>query len=293
MVFRYIQKVSTVVSLVLFLLTLWSLYYLTFPRPATNRRHSKIHNQQMPHAPPSKIQSLQHVEFMPSLKHKIPQNSSKSQPPSVSHVKHLFSNTSDFIHLNSPQGVDLLQRIKTDCKDSVCSEFLTNTDKPHFKYCIHKTWGMSLQVYVESKRSVCVFINGSHRYPIGLASYPGSGNTWVRGLLQKTTGLCIGGVYCDKTLRKNGFPGESIRSGVTFMVKTHQTDPRWMGVEYPPNAPFTYFKKREHVPVYSGGVFILRNPFHAMVAEFKRKKWEDQPDNHIKSLGKENFGETG
>lgn len=29
---------------------------------------------------------------------------------------------------------------------------------------------------------------------VGLVSYPGSGNTWVRGLLQKVTGICTGTV---------------------------------------------------------------------------------------------------
>ena len=28
--------------------------------------------------------------------------------------------------------------------------------------------------------------------PVGLVSFPGSGNTWVRGLLQKATGVCTG-----------------------------------------------------------------------------------------------------
>ena len=104
------------------------------------------------------------------------------------------------------------------------------------------------------------------------------------------TGLCIGAIYCDVALRKNGYPGESIRSGVAFMVKTHQVDPRWEGVQYPLDAPFSYFKTLEHVPVYSGGVFIMRNPFHAMVAEFQRQAWENEMDHHIMTLGPEFFG---
>ena len=206
-------------------------------------------------------------------------------------IRYLLSNASDLNHVESEKGSELLSRIKTDCRDRICTEFLTDLDKPHFKYCVRKTWRVALSKYSESQRSSCVFINGSKRYPIALASYPGSGNTWVRGILQKTTGLCIGAIYCDVTLRQNGYPGESIRSGITFLVKTHQTDPRWEGVQYDPDAPFKYFHRAEDIPMYSGGVFILRNPFHAMVSEFKRKTSESTPNNHVITLSKDRFGE--
>ena len=38
----------------------------------------------------------------------------------------------------------------------------------------------------------CHFMRGEGRQATVLASYPGSGNTWVRGLLEKTTGICTG-----------------------------------------------------------------------------------------------------
>lgn len=38
----------------------------------------------------------------------------------------------------------------------------------------------------------CCFMNGSGRLVVGLGSFPGSGNTWLRGLLEKTTGICTG-----------------------------------------------------------------------------------------------------
>lgn len=209
-------------------------------------------------------------------------------------LQHLLRNVTDLRNIETKKGRELLSRIRVRCRDRICSEFLTDIDEPHFKYCFRKTWKLklSLKHYSEPKESMCAFINGTNRHPVALASYPGSGNTWVRGLIQTVTGLCIGAIYCDTTLRKNGFPGESIRSGAAFLVKSHQTDPRWEGVVYDPNAPFTYFKSLDHIPIYSGAVFILRNPFHAMVAEFKRQMWvlEGSPDNHVGTLGKEYFG---
>ena len=41
----------------------------------------------------------------------------------------------------------------------------------------------------------CRFMDGTHRAPVALASMPGSGNTWVRGLLQQATGICPGQFY--------------------------------------------------------------------------------------------------
>ena len=38
----------------------------------------------------------------------------------------------------------------------------------------------------------CRFLEGSGRKRVALVSLPGSGNTWVRGLLEKATGVCTG-----------------------------------------------------------------------------------------------------
>ncbi len=170
------------------------------------------------------------------------------------------------------------------CRDQICSQFLTDLDMPHWKYCWKKT-----KLYKEPERSMCHFVNGTGRYPVALASFPGSGNTWVRGLLQQITGVCTGGIYCDTTLRQRGFPGEGIRSGITLVVKTHQTDPRWSGVTYSQSEPFKYFNKLRDVPVYSAAILVVRNPYDALVAEWHREQTESLPDNHIDHVGMEYF----
>ena len=45
---------------------------------------------------------------------------------------------------------------------------------------------------VSSINGPCHFMNGSSRSAVALASFPGSGNTWARGLLEKATGVCTG-----------------------------------------------------------------------------------------------------
>ena len=196
----------------------------------------------------------------------------------------------DFQNINSKVAQDLISRIKVNCRDNICSEFVTKTDKPHFDYCIKKTWKLRSK-YREPRDSVCRFVNGTGRNPIALASFPGSGNTWVRGLIQGITGLCTGAIYCDRTLRQTGFPGESIRSGIVLVVKTHHDDPRWTGIHYSESAPFSYFKKVEHIPMHSAAIFILRNPFDSLVSEYSRLLRVEQPDSHINLPEREYFSE--
>lgn len=44
---------------------------------------------------------------------------------------------------------------------------------------------------------------------VALVSFPGSGNTWLRHLLEQGTGIYTGSIYCDHSL-KALFPGEHI-----------------------------------------------------------------------------------
>ena len=170
------------------------------------------------------------------------------------------------------------------CSDPLCSEFLTEADLQHFHYCFRKA-----KLLTEFEDNSCHFVN-SISSPIALASFPGSGNTWVRGLLQNITGICTGGIYCDPTLRRNGYPGECIRSGVVLVVKTHQTTPWWTGNHYKKSDASKYFAKTWHIPVYSSAIFLMRNPFEALVAEWNRLQTLKLSDNHVNSVGKEYFG---
>ena len=54
------------------------------------------------------------------------------------------------------------------------------------------------------------YLSKSTRRPkVALASYPGSGNTWVRYLLQQSTGILTGSVHKGSLINKEGvFPGK-------------------------------------------------------------------------------------
>ena len=100
------------------------------------------------------------------------------------------------------------------------------------------------------------------RVPVALVSTPGSGNTWVRGLLEMATGICTGSIYCDVPLRNKGFVGEYVQDGSVLVVKTHTSDYQWKD---------TLLKKRNEMDtLYSSAILLVRNPFHTFVAERHR-----------------------
>ena len=118
------------------------------------------------------------------------------------------------------------------------------------------------------------FINGTR--VVTLVSFPGSGNTWTRLLLEQVTGIFTGSIYCDEDLRSSGFFGEQIISSNVLAVKTH----------YPgAGKPKLGFSNPAHV---DGVIFIMRNPLDSMVAERKRQVLGT--NSHTGDIGPEHFG---
>ena len=153
---------------------------------------------------------------------------------------------------------------QTSCEVPHCAQFLSKEDEIRLKECTktvyEKVRGFEelLSTMVEND---CNFMNGTGRDPVALVSPPGSGNTWVRGLLEKATGFCTGYGICDYTMRLRGFIGENINSGTVLVVKVHNVVPQWVGgrVVDPARANF------------SSAVVLLRNPYDSLVAEWNRK----------------------
>ncbi|XP_050314335.1 WSCD family member CG9164 isoform X2 [Anthonomus grandis grandis] len=90
------------------------------------------------------------------------------------------------------------------------------------------------------------------RKPVALVSFPGSGNTWLRYLLQQATGFYTGSVYKDYGLLKNGFPAESVTTSAVLVVKTHE----WGQ------------KSRD---MFSKAILLVRAPDKSIHAEFNRQ----------------------
>ncbi|XP_071502455.1 WSCD family member AAEL009094-like [Diadema antillarum] len=94
------------------------------------------------------------------------------------------------------------------------------------------------------------FTKRMSRPMIALASVPGSGNTWVRYLLERASGVLTGSVYRDKHLLAGGFRGEFANPAMrnTLVIKTHDTGSA---------------KSTAH---YQGAIVIVRNPYNTLLS---------------------------
>uniref|UniRef100_A0A8C5LYA1 WSC domain containing 1 n=1 Tax=Leptobrachium leishanense TaxID=445787 RepID=A0A8C5LYA1_9ANUR len=130
--------------------------------------------------------------------------------------------------MNDSSGSELLR------EDSYCSVYQTPVQDTR---CTSKT-----------------FLPPKSKVFVALSSFPGTGNTWVRHLIEHGTGYYTGSYYFDGTLYNKGFKGEKDhwRSGRTICVKTHESG------------------KRE-VEMYDSSILLIRNPYKALMAEFNRK----------------------
>ena len=102
-----------------------------------------------------------------------------------------------------------------ECDDLLCKKYLTEREWRQYNHCvketIHPTLKRSEGPLIEQDPTPCTFYNGTAKKGATLlVSFPGSGNTWLRGLLQQVTGVCTGSHWCDMDLRRRGFPGEGI-----------------------------------------------------------------------------------
>lgn len=166
-----------------------------------------------------------------------------------------------------------------NCSDKHCVSLLSKVQRERYFTCEQIAF-RNTHVKPEDIPYNCVFRNGSGLDPVALISLPGSGNTWVRGLLEKATGLCTGCIYCDAKLRTSGLVGEWIRDGSVIAVKTHTPESYWKDakIEQP----------SEDSAPYGSAIIISRNPYNALVAETNRMKSGGR--SHTGKVNKTVFG---
>ncbi len=193
------------------------------------------------------------------------------------------------------------------CTPETCLSGLTNRDD-HWMHasCFDEAF-QYLQKSLNSTSSVkmskcsCNLLEKENYKRIALVSLPGSGNTWVRGLLERATNICTGSMWCDPNLRASQFCGEGLRSTKTLVVKIHDSTFRWRGEILPQGPDFSEYNK----PEFDAAIFVHRNPFDSIVADHNRAlgllHWEASVNNggrlpssfhshHVTHYGKEFFG---
>ena len=168
------------------------------------------------------------------------------------------------------------------CKEPNCRELLSFVEVSALQVCEKQTLAHVRGAALG--KSTCRFIGG-YRFPVALNSQEGSGNTWLRGLLEKTTGICTGFYGCDHEMRVRGFVGEEIKSGSVLVVKTHVHIPQWIGQR----------KKIPYESSYGSAVFLIRNPARGMIAEWSRlyhlRDRRHSQHTHTNVIPESQFGE--
>ena len=75
--------------------------------------------------------------------------------------------------------------VESKCTDVICSNFI----KKEHSSCARTVYSHSPKAVVIPS---CHFQDWSSNIRVLLLSYPGSGNTWIRQLLERSSGICTG-----------------------------------------------------------------------------------------------------
>lgn len=122
------------------------------------------------------------------------------------------------------------------------------------------------------------------RLPPMLYTFPGSGNTWGRLLIEHATGIYSGSVYNDRSLLE-ALPGEFSCDWRVSVVKVHpHTHP------FGPLRDGTFHSddnkcKRGNIQKFRRAVLLIRNPFDAIWSEFQRRVTQ----SHVEGILKHTF----
>lgn len=93
----------------------------------------------------------------------------------------------------SPHKTPPPHHISTVCTVLPCLQYLSLTERNIYKKCQKRT--TPHKTSHSPPPCHCKFREGTGKKRVALVSLPGSGNTWIRGLLEKATGVCTGNEY--------------------------------------------------------------------------------------------------
>lgn len=196
---------------------------------------------------------------------------------------------------------------KNLCMDNFClSQLEPGDEKIHF-LCLERSLEYSIRTdlfqngkskddILAGMRCNCTLLKNNKkasRKRVVLSSLPGSGNTWVRQLLESATGICTGSMWCDPSLRANHFCGEGQHGRSFLVIKDHSGNVPWSGKRAEERDTSAAVQRR---PDYDAMIMVHRDPFDATVAEWNRALFDRERnssrgrDMHVASYGPEMFG---
>ena len=174
---------------------------------------------------------------------------------------------------------------------SFCTAWLSDRDRQRAEQCLQITESRIRLAHSELTQYIpcsCRLLKEPLKGRVLLASVPGSGNTWVRTMLERVTGVCTGSLSCDPSLRLRGMCGENVRSPLLLLVKSHSHEVVW-------NLPSEKRTEEDAALYVDAVIFIHRDPYAAIVAERHRAasdkhKYSAETNPHIRHVGPKAFG---
>lgn len=104
-----------------------------------------------------------------------------------------------------------------------------------------------------------------------MLSYPGSGNTWVRLLVEFSSGIYSGSIDAGDQQLQEGIAGERYCSPMNSVIKAHPININASAAQHS-----VYLVDELHrlkcnlTHSFTHVLFLVRNPYHAILAEFHR-----------------------
>ena len=92
--------------------------------------------------------------------------------------------------ITAPNTVHGQKHTSSQCTEPPCLKYLSLAEKKKFEECQRVT--VTHKSTHTAPKCQCRFRERNGKKRVALNSLPGSGNTWLRGLLEKATGLCTG-----------------------------------------------------------------------------------------------------
>jgi hypothetical protein len=117
-----------------------------------------------------------------------------------------------------------------------------------------------------------------------LYTFPGSGNTWGRLLIERATGVYTGSVYNDKTLL-DALPGEFTCDWSVSVVKVHPHTHTFKDLYDGTFNSDANKCKRGSVKRFERAVLLIRNPYDSIWSEYQRRVTQ----SHVSGIPKSKF----
>ena len=188
----------------------------------------------------------------------------------VVEVCSLFENGTEWItafpQLSSSGALQFLQ----------CSSvyfILNNTEKlmyPHHGIYQEFYSNVSLHYHCVKFQEMKFLEQNVSRLHVALASFPGSGITWLRYLIEQATGIFTGSMDCDISLKHVGHMGEGVWTNQVVAVRVNLAHLNITGSENMTICANGFGVCQNDSAHFDKVVIVMRNPYTAILSEYNR-----------------------